>query len=153
MAGRPPIWAPFRQVHWLAEYEYAADGRMRDRSRNVLQEHSPDHRVTIRLPTGERRSFDKRELLALEWHGRPPRTECRVCGKRLAYRVVHLNGDRANASRDNVKWQLDGSAVWQHARVCLRSLINQRPSGTAYGRDLPPGVHAPECRCARCGDM
>ncbi|GLP83591.1 hypothetical protein TUM20984_50110 [Mycobacterium antarcticum] len=136
-------------VQWLAEYEYTFDGRVRDRSRNVLTEHGPDHSVFIRLASGQRKSFEKRELLTLEWRGLPPRAKCCVCGRGPHYGVVHLDGDRRNCHALNLKWAPDPLATREHERRCLRRTM--QPAATPWGRDYPPGCHAPECGCTRCG--
>lgn len=152
LVGRPPIWTPFRRVHWLSEYEYTSDGRIRDKSRNVLPEYAPDYQVKVRVAGGRRAPFNKRELLALEWFDTPPRADCSVCGegKGPYYRIVHLDGNRRNSSRDNLKYVIDDVAVHLHERGCFEQLM-WSPSRVAWGPDYVSGCHSPNCRCYRCG--
>jgi hypothetical protein len=134
----------------MHEYQYTADGRIRDRSRNVLTEHAPDYQVVVRI-AGQRKALEKSQILALEWFDTPPRADCCVCGKGPRYRVIHLDGNRQNFGRDNLKWAPDPVAAHRHERDCLRVLIQQRPRAVPWGRVDVAGVHAPECQCARCG--
>lgn len=119
MAGRPQIWQRFARILWAREYEYTDDGRMRDRSRNVLREHGTEREVILRVcnfPLKVR--LPKRDILALEYFGYPQWTECIVCSKRFNDRVVHLSGDYEDCSRDNLKYTAS-RALRRHEFKCL----------------------------------
>jgi hypothetical protein len=103
----------------LPGYECADDGRIRDRSRNVINDGAKLFGT-----------YSRRDLLAREWCGPPPRHICVVCGKGPSYRVAHLNGDRRDFARDNLKFSPDCLAAVEHERRCLRWAMqsNEVPS-------------------------
>ena len=120
MAGRPQLWKPFCRVSWLREYQYTDDGRIRDRSRNVVNAHGPDFEVTLRIAETSRRvTFPKREILALEYFGLPDFDECVVCSRRLHYGVYFLNGNSRDCSRDNMKL-IPSIEARRHELACVR---------------------------------
>ncbi|OBI53460.1 hypothetical protein A5707_11345 [Mycobacterium kyorinense] len=64
-----------------------------------------DYAVTLRLyGTGRKITSPRRDILALEYFGLPPRYHCIICDKALQYGVVHLNGNARDFSRDNLKY-------------------------------------------------
>lgn len=103
VAGRPQIWTPFARISWARDYQYTNDGRIRDKHRNLLIDR--DYNVTLRLyGSGRNITFLRRDILALEYFGFPPRYHCVICDKVLRDEVVHLNGNLRDFSRDNLKY-------------------------------------------------
>ncbi|HZU48700.1 MAG TPA: hypothetical protein VFA16_15840 [Mycobacterium sp.] len=128
MAGAPRIWTPFARISWAAEYQHTDDGWIRDRSRNLLHEHGPEFRVVLRVYGTERRIwFPKGELLALEFFGEPPRHECVICGNGPSYQVLHLNGNRRDCSRGNLKYVPDHDKARWHELKCCEMIMQRRP--------------------------
>jgi hypothetical protein len=70
--------------------------------------------------TSRRMEFIKRDFLALEFFGPPPLSDCIVCGNGPPYRVVHLDGNRYNCARDNLKYVFDYLAARRHELKCLK---------------------------------
>jgi hypothetical protein len=116
--ARPRIWQPFVRIDWASGYEYADDGRIRDRHRNVLSER--DRRVTLTIHgTARQQSVSKVDLLALEWFGVPGCLNCVVCSRPTYHRAVHADGDPLNWARSNVVYEADFVAALRHERKCL----------------------------------
>jgi hypothetical protein len=116
--ARPRIWQPFEKVKWASSHEFTDAGDIRDRHRNVLPVGDGD--VSLRLyDTARKVTFPRREILALEYFGEPPEYRCCICDKRLSYAVVHLNGNRGDFSRDNLKRLPAFEARW-HKFKCIR---------------------------------
>ncbi|GAA4297639.1 hypothetical protein [Mycobacterium paraffinicum] len=115
VAGRPRIWQPFATIKWAPGYEFTDNGDVRDRHRNVLAiGMGPQYPITLRLyDTNRKVRTPRRDVLALEYCGLPDRHHCVICDERrdgkviaagLPYSVVHLNGDRTDFSRGNLKY-------------------------------------------------
>ena len=93
---------------------------MRDQHRNVLPiGTAPTYDVELRLyDTARKRTFPRREILALEFFGVPEPYRCIVCDKALPYTVVHLNKDLRDFSRDNLKYTIGFGR--EHELDCLQ---------------------------------
>lgn len=116
--ARPRLWQPFVRIDWAADYEYADDGRIRDRHRNVLPER--DRSVTLTIHgTVRKRTVSKLELFALEWFGVPGALNCVVCSRPTYHRAVHADGDPSNWARSNVAYEADFVGALRHERKCL----------------------------------
>lgn len=128
MAGRPQIWTPFARISWARDYQYTDDGRIRDKDRNVLPDRGPDCHVTLRVYGSERQvRFPKRDILAMEFFGEPPHHDCVICGEGPPYRVLHLNGDRRDWSRGNLKYVPDDKEARWHELQCCEMIMQRRP--------------------------
>lgn len=110
--------APPRQWHLFTgiPYEWCDDGRIRDKSRNVIND---DHRLF--------RTHSRAQLLAREWFGIPPRHRCPVCGDGPPWRVVHLDGNRRNCARLNLKYAPDDAEARAHELRCIESSQREGP--------------------------
>lgn len=131
MAGRPQIWTPFARISWARDYQYTDDGRIRDKHRNLLIDR--DYNVTLRLYGTDRKiTFPRRDVLALEYLGPPPRYHCIICDRVLRHGVVHLNGNWRDFSRDNLKY-LPSFKAREHEMAHIRWAMtsNEVPP---YGR-------------------
>lgn len=142
--AKPRLWRPFEKVTWAREYEHAHDGRIRDRSRNVLPVRGPHNAATFSVRGSGKYTRSVADVLALEWHGHPGFTRCPVCQHRIWDVVVHLDGDRRNFARDNLKHVPDEYTMILHRITCVKPLVSQWPEGTPWGAgDYQPGCLSP----------
>ena len=149
--ARPRIWQPFETVKWAIHYEFTDAGDIRDRHRNVVSGHS-DGDISLRLyDTARKKTFPRREILALEYFGPPPRYRCVICDKPLHCGVVHLNGNKCDFSRDNLKYEyLASSTGREHEVDCIHWAMtsNEVPprartvirDDSVYGRNSMPKI-------------
>ncbi|BBX01868.1 hypothetical protein BST36_20815 [Mycolicibacterium moriokaense] len=143
MVGRPQIWHPFERVNLLL-YRWAEDGRIADIWRNIL----PDSHRLFSV-------YSRADILALEWLGKPPRSDCQWCGTRKRvgvdqfgddifagpikgggprFAVVHLDGN--NCARNNLKYAADAAAEklhsLRHVEWAMRDPLQRTTIPTAY---------------------
>lgn len=66
---------------------------------------SPTYDISLRLyDTARKRTFPRRDILALEFFGPPPPYRCAICDKLLQTDVLHLNKNPRDFSRGNLKY-------------------------------------------------
>lgn len=130
MAGAPQIWTPFARIAWARDYQYTDDGRIRDKHRNVLGDRGPESHVTLRVYGTDRQlRFPKRDILAIEYFGLPEVGDCYccvVCGGAYS-EVIHLNDDRRDFSRSNLKRIPDYREAREHELRCCETIMQLRP--------------------------
>lgn len=141
--AKPRLWRPFENVSWAREYEHAHDGRIRDRSRNVLPVRGPDHAVTFNV-RGGKYTAPAAHVLALEWYGYPGSLKCRTCGRRMDHRVIHRDGNPRNTSRWNITYSVNVDDALTHELICVPHIVAARPAGTPWGTaGYEPGCLSP----------
>lgn len=131
VAGRPQIWTPFARISWARDYQYTDDGRIRDKHRNVLGDYGPDSRVILRMYGSSRRKIlPKRDILAMEYFGPPAAGDshcCVICGQEYS-EVIHLNDDRRDFSRSNLKRvPAYHHEAREHELRCCETIMQLRP--------------------------
>lgn len=147
--GRPTSWTPVQQTRDLSHYKVNRRGEFQDQSRNKVR--IRDGHGTFTLESGERRLFDVRQILALEYHGRPRVAYCRLCGMVLEHFITFRDGDRGNLSADNLAVDVNRSGHESQCAAMLFRQVHRGPVPWGSSGYYHPGTHAPECRCLRCG--
>lgn len=142
MAGAPRKWYPFTTVSWASGYEYTNDGRIRDKHRNRITDRWDGAQIIIAL---NGKKFPKRDILAMEFHGLPQCHVCCICGKGPRFQAIHLNRDRRDFSRDNLKWIAVDAEARYHERRCIEWAMCHNtvpPRGRTVSRTL--ATHDPD---------